>query len=77
MWIWRIHEGNALESTKEAMALVLPYTSKDTKYDNANFWRRSTLRVNPNPSITPYCISIGHRGYSFLAILYLLFEFVD
>ena len=57
------------------MAPVLPYTSKDTKYDNAKFRRRSTLRVNPNPGVTPCCISIGHRDRSFVAVLCSLFEF--
>jgi hypothetical protein len=33
------------------MAPVLPYTSKDTKYDNAKFRRRSTLKVNPTPCV--------------------------
>lgn len=32
------------------MASVLPYTSKDTKYDNAKFRRRTPLKVSPNLS---------------------------
>lgn len=51
------------------MAPVLPYTSKDTKYDNAKFRRRSALKVNPNPGAICYCIC-KHR--SSLCSIFLL-----
>ena len=50
------------------MAPVLPYTSKDTKYDNAKFRRRSALKVSPNLR----CIS---KDLSFQAICCVRFGF--
>lgn len=41
------HEGDAIERRAD-MASELPYTSKDTKYDNAKFRRRTPLKVKPN-----------------------------